>query len=155
MISDRIYELQSQAAAQGVTLEELEQKMAGKRLAFLDLLIFMKDKNKLTLEDIREEVDTFMFEVILFSLKIWLYFILFVFKGHDTTSSGIGWTLYMLGHHPEIQDKIYEELSEVFGEAYYVPNKTAYLNGIHIHLYSYHLLRVSYPSFELKISRIG
>ncbi|XP_054163850.1 cytochrome P450 4c3-like [Oppia nitens] len=67
-----------------------------KRLAFLDLLLHQHlVANNLTLEDLREEVDTFMF------------------AGHDTTAQAISWTLYMLGLHQDIQSKVREEVDSV------------------------------------------
>lgn len=70
-----------------------------KRRAFLDLLLqcSFNSNGQLTLEDIREEVDTFMFE------------------GHDTTSAGIAWSIFLIGRHPEVQARIHQELDEIFG----------------------------------------
>ncbi|XP_041838200.1 cytochrome P450 4V2 [Melanotaenia boesemani] len=70
-----------------------------KRRAFLDMLLKTTDEdgNKLSHQDIQEEVDTFMFE------------------GHDTTASSMNWALHLLGSHPEVQRKVYQELQEVFG----------------------------------------
>ncbi|CAM6031330.1 unnamed protein product, partial [Sphagnum compactum] len=68
-----------------------------KRLAFLDLLLQQHlIANTLTLEDLREEVDTFMF------------------AGHDTTAQAISWTLYMLGLHQDIQTRVREEVDSIF-----------------------------------------
>ncbi|XP_058796940.1 cytochrome P450 4C1-like [Phymastichus coffea] len=69
-----------------------------KRKAFLDLLFDASEKteNALSLREIREEVDTFMF------------------AGHDTISAAISWALFALGNAPEIQNKVHEELNEVF-----------------------------------------
>ncbi|GMS95444.1 hypothetical protein PENTCL1PPCAC_17619, partial [Pristionchus entomophagus] len=66
--------------------------------AFLDMLLEEKKKQNLSDEDIREEVDTFMFE------------------GHDTTSAGLGWTIWCLATHPEIQERVYGEVIESLGE---------------------------------------
>ncbi|KAF0288563.1 Cytochrome P450 4C1 [Amphibalanus amphitrite] len=70
-----------------------------KRRAFLDLLLHSTiDGRPLSDADIREEVDTFMFE------------------GHDTTSAGTNWALYNLGRNPDVQQKVYDELVEVLGD---------------------------------------
>ncbi|GJQ66168.1 hypothetical protein Trydic_g4228 [Trypoxylus dichotomus] len=65
------------------------------RKAFLDLLLEVaKDGDVMSYEQIREEVDTFLFE------------------GHDTTTTSISWTLFLLGLHSNIQEKVYEEVSQ-------------------------------------------
>ncbi|KAG7237062.1 hypothetical protein INR49_032807, partial [Caranx melampygus] len=70
-----------------------------KRQAFLDMLLKTTDEkgNKMSHEDIQEEVDTFMFE------------------GHDTTAAAMNWALHLLGSHPEAHNKVQQELQEVFG----------------------------------------
>ncbi|KAK9744673.1 Cytochrome P450 [Popillia japonica] len=66
---------------------------AKKRLSFLDLLLEASDGGKILSDtDIREEVDTFMFE------------------GHDTTTASMCWTLFLLGNHPDIQERVFQEI---------------------------------------------
>lgn len=70
------------------------------RLAFLDLLLETSEGDSpLSDLDIRMEVDTFMFE------------------GHDTTTSGITWTLFLLGLYPDIQETVYKEMERIFGDS--------------------------------------
>ncbi|XP_045904160.1 cytochrome P450 4V2 [Micropterus dolomieu] len=72
---------------------------AKKRHAFLDMLLKTTDEdgNRMSHQDIQEEVDTFMF------------------RGHDTTAASMNWALHLLGSHPEVHSKVQQELQEVFG----------------------------------------
>ncbi|KAF5277804.1 hypothetical protein FQR65_LT03785 [Abscondita terminalis] len=96
VIKTRREELQSQSSSDLTIEHDSETK---KRVAFLDILLTSQvDGVPLTNEEIRNEVDTFMF------------------AGHDTTTSAISFTLYCLSKHPELQDKVFEEISEILGE---------------------------------------
>ncbi|XP_038611293.1 cytochrome P450 4V2 [Tachyglossus aculeatus] len=72
-----------------------------RRRAFLDLLLETKDDagNGLSPRDVREEVDTFMFE------------------GHDTTAAAMSFVLFLLGSCPDAQRKVNDELDQVFGDS--------------------------------------
>ncbi|KAJ3648469.1 hypothetical protein Zmor_020271 [Zophobas morio] len=79
--------------------EEHDVYKGKKRLAMLDLLLSAK-KNEgiIDNEGIREEVDTFMFE------------------GHDTTTTALSFMLMLLANNKDVQERIYSELVEIFGD---------------------------------------
>ncbi|XP_064471828.1 cytochrome P450 3A24-like [Ornithodoros turicata] len=61
--------------------------------------------------------------------------VLFFLAGQDTTSSVISFTLYLLALHPEIQDKLREEVNECFAKhdnrpPFDVISKQKYLNAV-------------------------
>jgi cytochrome P450 len=73
---------------------------APKHLDFLDLLLATVDEaTNQPLEDleIRNEVDTFMFE------------------GHDTTAAGLCWAIYNFGKYPEALQHAHAEIDHVLG----------------------------------------
>ena len=74
-----------------------ENDIERRNLDFLDILLVARDEEGKGMSDleIRNEVDTFMFE------------------GHDTTTSAMSWTLYCLAQHPQYQDKVREEVRNV------------------------------------------
>ncbi|KAI8509116.1 hypothetical protein Bbelb_129640, partial [Branchiostoma belcheri] len=86
---------QRKRALDGLSTTETARRQ--KYLDFLDILLMAKDEDGdgLTDAEIRDEVDTFMFE------------------GHDTTASGLSWTLYCLARHPGHQEKCRKEAQEV------------------------------------------
>ncbi|KAG8226592.1 hypothetical protein J437_LFUL007284 [Ladona fulva] len=100
---DILFKLSPLARRQTETLKILhgfteKVRSSRKRVkAFLELLIELSmEENLLSDQEIREEVDTFMFE------------------GHDTTSMAICWTMLMLANHPDIQEKVREEVDACF-----------------------------------------
>lgn len=69
-----------------------------KKHTFMDVLLKGRiNGDPLTEEDIREEVDTFMFE------------------GHDTTAIGISFVIKCIADHPIVQQNICDELKKIFG----------------------------------------
>ncbi|KXJ70558.1 hypothetical protein RP20_CCG023149 [Aedes albopictus] len=85
--------LKEKQATPGAVLSDDGDGVYGKkRLSFLDLLM---NESSMSDADIREEVDTFMFE------------------GHDTTTSGIFFSLMALAMHQDVQKRLYEEIGAV------------------------------------------
>lgn len=71
-----------------------------KRQAFLDLLMEAGQNGSiLTDEEVKEQVDTIMFE------------------GHDTTAAASSFFLSVMGCHPDIQEKVIQELDDIFGDS--------------------------------------
>ncbi|KAI6202687.1 hypothetical protein M3Y94_00469500 [Aphelenchoides besseyi] len=79
--------------------QEKESEIEKKRLNFLDLLLELQSEGQLNIEEVCEQVDTFMF------------------AGHDTTSHAINWTLWLLALHGDVQQKLYDEIVEHFGNS--------------------------------------
>uniref|UniRef100_A0A1A9W2A2 Cytochrome P450 n=1 Tax=Glossina brevipalpis TaxID=37001 RepID=A0A1A9W2A2_9MUSC len=95
--------------------EEVTHQQLGikKPTAFLDILLQSTiDGKLLSNEDIREEVDTFMFE------------------GHHTIASGIAYTCYLLSRHPIVQQKAYEEVQRVLEKSENEPIKMKDLQAL-------------------------
>lgn len=101
VIAERKHKLQQEINA-GLLISEAFSGGRGSRVqrSFLDLLLIeqLKDPEVMPDEDLLEEMNTFML------------------AGHDTTALGIGWTMFLIGHHPEVQQKMHNELDLVFGD---------------------------------------
>ncbi|KAM9309981.1 cytochrome P450 4B1-like [Pholidichthys leucotaenia] len=80
--------------------KELSRIQSKRYLDFLDILLSAKDEKQKGLSDknLRAEVDTFLFE------------------GHDTTASGISFTLYCLACNPEHQKICRKEIIAALGD---------------------------------------
>ncbi|KAF1750441.1 hypothetical protein GCK72_016991 [Caenorhabditis remanei] len=97
---------------------EAEKSRSKRSMNFLDLMLSKTESNVFTEEDLRQEVDTFMF------------------GGHDTTTTSCSWSCWNLAHNPDVQQNVYEELVEVCGEdpngdiSYEQANQLNYLDRV-------------------------
>ncbi|XP_052241444.1 ultra-long-chain fatty acid omega-hydroxylase-like isoform X4 [Dreissena polymorpha] len=89
-VAEEIIDKRKQALAAGADADVAEKRYVD----FLDILLTARDEtgNGLTRLEIRNEVDTFLFE------------------GHDTTGSAISWILYSLAQHPKYQRRCQQEV---------------------------------------------
>ncbi|XP_055635297.1 cytochrome P450 4c3-like [Toxorhynchites rutilus septentrionalis] len=79
--------------------KEAREEGGKKRCALLDKLLQMEiEGRKLTDEEIRNQVNNFMF------------------AGHDTTSSALTFIVFLVAKHPEVQEKLYEEMNRVLAD---------------------------------------
>ncbi|KAK3104941.1 hypothetical protein FSP39_013651 [Pinctada imbricata] len=94
-VAEEIIEKRRITLAEEGNKERTERK--SRYLDFLDILLTARDEygTGLTSLEIRNEVDTFLFE------------------GHDTTTSSMCWLLYSLAAHPEHQGRCQEEVDEI------------------------------------------
>ncbi|XP_052716992.1 cytochrome P450 4B1-like isoform X1 [Crassostrea angulata] len=97
---DYVHKIAEDVIRQRKALLKNEDISNRKYLDFLDIILTAKDEDGqgMSMEDIRSEVDTFLF------------------AGHDTTASAISWILYSLAEHPEHQMKCQEEIDRVVSE---------------------------------------
>ncbi|XP_058116997.1 uncharacterized protein LOC131284572 [Anopheles ziemanni] len=115
VIRGRREQLEQRATGGSDAGESLGDQVIGikKRMAFLDMLLQATvDGRPLTDLEIREEVDTFMFE------------------GHDTTTSAISFLLQSLAKNPDVQQKVFEEVRSIVGDDLKQPVTMAMLNDM-------------------------
>lgn len=82
----------------GSTCQDTDDIKKKRNICFIDTLIDSYQKGDIDMDGIREEVDTFVFE------------------GHDTTSSGITFCLYMLGIYRQYQRALQDEIDKAEGK---------------------------------------
>ena len=93
--------------------ENIYMRSKKKRYAMMDTLLQAQSEGLIDDEGIIEETDTFTFE------------------GHDTTSSGMTFSLLLLAHHPEVQEKLFEEIQDVMSQRKYDDLRVDDFNKMH------------------------
>ena len=73
----------------------LNESKPKKIRVFIDVLLDMYENEDIDIKENCDEVDTF------------------VFAGHDTTSSALGWMLHEIGRYPNVQRKLHNAINQV------------------------------------------
>ncbi|XP_023209501.1 cytochrome P450 4C1-like [Centruroides sculpturatus] len=74
-----------------------EDTFSKKKRPLLDLLLhYHINERTMTEEVVRDQAESI------------------IFGGHDTSTYGICWTLYLVGRYEDVQEKVYQELHEIF-----------------------------------------
>ncbi|XP_061388493.1 cytochrome P450 4e2-like [Musca vetustissima] len=90
---------EEEAAKRKISTDKFDGDFKKPKMAFLDTLLSSTvDGRPLTIQEVYEEVSTFMFE------------------GHDTTTSALSFITYLLSRHLGVQRKVYEEQRAIMGE---------------------------------------
>ncbi|KAL0265509.1 UNVERIFIED_CONTAM: hypothetical protein PYX00_011036 [Menopon gallinae] len=130
-------EIQTRKRAMANSLDTIKEDANSvgvvERKSFLEMLLESQAAHSLTEQGIREEVDTFMFE------------------GHDTTAASVVFALFELGHHPDIQERVYNEMREIFGDSDRMPTYQDLMQMSYLKRVIQEILRL-YPSVPV-ISR--
>ncbi|KAG4074182.1 hypothetical protein HA402_016210 [Bradysia odoriphaga] len=97
--TDRVIQERRQKLVTQSSTDTVDKESTQTTKTFLDILLQGEiDGKPLSNLDIREEVDTFMFE------------------GHDTTSSALLFCFFALARYPDIQQKCFQEIRNVLGD---------------------------------------
>ncbi|CAG9569493.1 unnamed protein product [Danaus chrysippus] len=95
-MSDKV--LKNKRALRKLNETESNTENSPKLKVFMDLLMDL-DGGVLTDQEIRDEMNTI------------------IMAGHETSANVIVFALILLGSHPEVQEKLYEEIRRVFGDS--------------------------------------
>ncbi|KAH7726576.1 CYP-29A3 protein [Aphelenchoides avenae] len=95
--SDIIWELSGERPPYSRSARRAEGNVGnGPKLPnFLDILLADKDKDALLFQDLCEQLDTI------------------AHGGYETSAHAFGWTVWCLATHPDVQDRVYDELRSV------------------------------------------
>uniref|UniRef100_A0A0K8TV47 Cytochrome p450 n=1 Tax=Epiphyas postvittana TaxID=65032 RepID=A0A0K8TV47_EPIPO len=102
VLNDVTYEVlkrKQSELANGLRNGNIAEKSGTKFKAFIDLIMeHSGEKGLLSDQEIREEVNTI------------------IVAGHDTSASTTVYALLLLGSHPDVQERVYKEITEVLGD---------------------------------------